>query len=87
MTEPGVSSVHDTSRDLYQVIAEAVRRHPQADEYGHHVDECSGCGWPHCQSDYADDYGTHLGRVIGDLLIDLAGTGELLRSIDWIARA
>lgn len=72
--------------DLYQLITDVVAKHDCYD-YGGGL-ECR-CG----ESFTSDDENTeriwarHVGRLVGDLLIDLAGTGQLLASIDQIARA
>jgi hypothetical protein len=68
--------------DLYQLIADTIDQHHQADEYGLDTEDCR-CG---NDRDGTNTWAEHAGRVIGDMLIDLAGTGQLLASIDRIAR-
>jgi len=69
--------------DLYQQIAEVVDRHEY--RFGHDTNTNCLCGAPGIW--FWDDYRRHLAEAVGDLLIDLAGTGQLLASIDRIAGA
>jgi hypothetical protein len=63
----------DKGADLYQQLAKVV------DEHQYISGNCP-CGAPGIW--FWSDYREHLAQVIGDLLIDLAGTGQLLASID-----
>lgn len=69
--------------DLYQLIAKAIGEHHTFSSYSGGV-QCDGCSWRWSPQSSADD---HVAQVIGDMLIDLAGTGQLLASIDRVARA
>lgn len=70
--------------DLYRLVTDIVAKHDCYD-YAGGLD-CR-CG----ESFFGDDnnaeefWAAHVGQVVGDLLIDLAGTGQLLASIDRIA--
>lgn len=71
--------------DLYQLITDIVAKHDCYDYAG--ALQCR------CGEDFVGDdnnaevfWAQHVAQVVGDLLIDLAGTGQLLASIDRIAR-
>lgn len=66
--------------DLYEQISGLVDKHEY--RFGH--DTNCLCGEPGIL--FWGDYRAHLAQVLGDHLIDLAGTGRLLASIDRIAR-
>lgn len=66
--------------DLYDQITELVGKH----EYRFRHDTNCLCGAPGIW--FWSDYRQHLAQVIGDHLIDLAGTGRLLAAMDAIAR-
>ena len=70
----------DESVDLYQQLAKIVDEHEYI--FGH--DTNCPCGAPGIW--FWSDYRDHMAQLIGDLLIDLAGTGQLLASIDRIAK-
>ena len=69
------------NNDLYEQLATLVDKHEY--RFGH-ATNCL-CGEPGIW--FWHDYRAHLAQVIGDHLIDLAGTGQLLANIDQIARA
>lgn len=67
-------------KDLYELLADVLRDH-RLYEYSWGTEEdCS------CDHHDSKDHATHVAQVIGDLLIDLAGHGQLLASINRIAR-
>ncbi|MFV8317163.1 hypothetical protein [Mycobacterium sp. 23] len=70
------------SGDLRQLLEAAIDQHHQADEWGYPVEDCC-CG---NDRDGTETWAAHLAFVISDLLIDLAGTGQLLASIDRLYR-
>ena len=76
----GIVSCMDKGADLYQQLAQIIDEHPYF--FGHDTNCMCGAPGILVWSDYRD----HLAQLIGDLLIDLAGTGQLLASIDRIAR-
>lgn len=61
--------------DLYKLAAGVLRNHR---EELNEEDVCI-CG-------AHGDWPVHVGQAVGDMLIDLAGTGQLLAAIDRIAR-
>lgn len=66
--------------DLYQHVAAALREH---DSWAG-KSECS-CGWSIGELGL-ETWEDHAAQEVGDILIDLAGTGQLLASIDRVAR-
>lgn len=68
--------------DLRQLLAAAIDEHHQSDEWGYPVEECR------CRNDRdgTETWAQHVAFVLSDLLIDLAGTGQLLASIDRLYR-
>jgi hypothetical protein len=68
------------SDDITDRIADVHRQHVY--EFGF-ATNCS-CGEPGIW--FWDDYVPHIAAAVADLLIDLAGTGQLLAGIDRIAR-
>lgn len=70
--------------DLYGLIEALQRKHQST--CGHccydYPADCQ-CGW---QGSEDEGWSEHVSRLVGDLLIDLAGTGQLLAAIDRIAR-
>lgn len=69
-------------KDLRQQLAETIDQHHQSDEYGYPTEECR------CQDDKdgTNTWAEHLAHVLTDQLIDMAGTGQLLASINRIGR-
>lgn len=82
--------------DLYQLVAETLGGHRL--EVKSRTDACPDypgfttwhdgciCGWVGRYLESDEQFDEHLAQAVGDLLIDLAGTGRLLASIDRIAR-
>ena len=69
----------DKGADLYQQLAQIIDEHEYI--FGH--DTNCPCGAPGIL--FWSDYRDHMAQLIGDLLIDLADTGQLLASIDGLA--
>lgn len=71
--------------DLTDRIAEVQRRHVSAQTENWETKLRCECG----QGEFSSklEYSRHVAERITDLLIDLAGTGQLLSSIDQIGRA
>lgn len=81
---------------LPDLIADALNRHgrqqasrddacPDHPGFITWHDSCV-CGWVGRYLHDDDQWSQHLAQAVTDLLIDLAGTGRLLASIDRIAR-
>ena len=75
-----------TAPDLREQIAAILTAHPLT--YSGTYCECSPAHqYAECDSDEAwGKHCAHVAREVTDLLIDLAGTGQLLASIDRIDR-
>lgn len=67
--------------DLYQHIAAVLREHDSW--LG---GEACSCGWDIGELGL-ESWQDHAAQEVGDILIDLAGTGQLLATIDRVARA
>lgn len=79
--------------NLYDQVADVIALHkPKAKaDYRKRPGYCiwsAGCSTCRWVGELHDDaaFDAHLAQAVGDLLIDLAGTGRLLASIDRIAR-
>jgi hypothetical protein len=70
------------SDDIRRHLAIVIDQHHQADEYGYPV-ECQ-CGY---DGDGSETWAEHLALVLSDVIVDLAGTGELLASIATLNRS
>jgi hypothetical protein len=70
--------------DIYRQIFELLNKHHST--CGHccydYPADCE-CGWEGSED---KDWAQHVGGLVGDLIIDLSGRGELLASIDRVAR-
>ena len=63
-------------------IAAVIDAHKQDDIYGDRTEDCC-CG---NDRDGTETWSDHLALVLTDLLIDMAGQGELLKAIDRMRR-
>ncbi|AXC37252.1 hypothetical protein SEA_BYCHANCE_73 [Mycobacterium phage ByChance] len=64
-----------TPSEAQNVIAEVVRAHPQADEYGYPVEECR------CGATFSGDYADHLASEVDKALGGLKRETRVIESI------
>ena len=69
------------SDNLRDRIAAVIRDHPQGQEWGIPDEECTQC--PPLRG---IDWAQHVADAVIDVLIDMAGKGELLKAIDRMYR-